>query len=82
MFKSLEIFSNKYFINNDKMKMININEKIIKNWRLSRDREKFAKQKTMQSFKRNDIAFANEIIIKKNENVKKNKYFYRFECWL
>ena len=63
VFKSLENFSNKYFINDDKIKMININEKIIKNWRMSRDRERFAKQKTMQLFKRNDVAFASEIII-------------------
>ena len=47
------------------MKMINENEKIIKDWRMSRDREKFTKQKTMQLLERNDVAFANEIIIKK-----------------
>ena len=29
--KSLESFSNKYFINDDKIKIINVNEKIIKN---------------------------------------------------
>ena len=63
VFKSLENFSNKYFINDEKIKMINISEKIIKNWRMSRDRERFAKQKTMQLFKRNDVAFASEIII-------------------
>ena len=43
VFKSLENSSNKYFINDDKMKMINVNEKIIKDWRMSRDRERFAK---------------------------------------
>ena len=31
MNKSFEKFSNKIFINDDKIKMININEKIIKN---------------------------------------------------
>ena len=30
MFKSLENFSNKYFINDDRIKIDNINEKIIK----------------------------------------------------
>ena len=30
MFKSFESFSNKYFINDNKMKIINMNEKIIK----------------------------------------------------
>ena len=47
---------------------------------MSHDRKKFTKQKTMQLFKNNDVAFANEIIIKKNKNVQKNWYFYRFEC--
>ena len=43
IFKSFENFSNKYFINENKMKMINVNEKIIKNLRMSRNRERFAK---------------------------------------
>ena len=66
--KSFESFSNKYFINDDKMKMINVNEKIIKNWRMSRDHERFAKQKTMQLIESNDVAFASEMIIKRKRD--------------
>ena len=68
VFKSLESFSNKYLINDDKIKMINVNEKIIKDWRMSRDRERFAKQKTMQLIESNDVAFANEVIIKRKRD--------------
>ena len=40
---------------------------------MSRDREKFAKQKTMQLLERNDVAFENEMIIKKKtKTFKKN----------
>ena len=53
------------------MKIININEKIIKNWRMSRDCEKFAKSKTIQSLKRNDVIFTSEMIIKKRKKKKK-----------
>ena len=76
VFKSLEKISNKYFINDDKIKMINVNEKNIKNWRMSRSREKFAKQKTMQLIKSNNVAFASEIIIVKNVIDQKNWRFY------
>ena len=41
--KSLENFSNKYLINENKMKIINVNKKIIKSWRMSKNCEKFAK---------------------------------------
>ena len=68
VFKSLESFLNKYLINDDKMKMINVNEKIIKNRRMSRDRERFAKQKTRELIESNDVAFASEMIIKRKRD--------------
>ena len=39
MLKSSKSSSNKYLINDDRMKLTNVDENIIKNWRMSRDRE-------------------------------------------
>ena len=66
--KSLESFSKKYLISDDKMKMINVNEKIIKNWRMSKDHERFTKQKAMQLIESNDVTFASEMIIKRKRD--------------
>ena len=35
---------------------------------MSRDRERLAKQKTMQLIESNDVAFANEVIIKRKRD--------------
>ena len=45
VFKSFEKSSNKYFINDDRMKLINVNEKMNKNWRMSKNRERPLKAK-------------------------------------
>ena len=51
------------------MKLINVNEKIIKNWRMSRDKEKFAKTKI--TIDNNEIFDVVIITIKKRDRFKK-----------
>ena len=43
MLKSSKSSSNKYLINDDRMKLTNVDENIIKDWRMSRDRERSRK---------------------------------------
>ena len=69
IFKFFKNSFNKYFINDDKMKLININEKIIKNWRISRDKKKSAKIKI--TINNNEIFDVVIVTIKKNDRFKK-----------
>ena len=69
VFKFFENSFNKYFINDNKMKLINVNEKIIKNWRMFRDRDKFAKIKII--IDNNEIFDVINVTIKKNVRSKK-----------
>ena len=69
VFKFFENSFNKYFINDDRMKLINVDEKVIKNWRMSRDKEKSAKAKI--TIDDNKISDAVIITIKKRDRFKK-----------
>ena len=70
VFKFSENSFNKYFISDDRMKLINVNEKVVKNWRMPRGREKFAKIKII--IDDNEIIDV-EIIMIKNKSERKKK---------
>ena len=73
VFKLSKNSSNKYFINDDRIKLTYIKEKIFKNWRMFRDRERFFKTKI--SIEKNNKSIENVIIKRKREKSRKIQNF-------
>ena len=73
VFKFSRNSSNKYFINDDRMKLTYVKKKKFKNWRISRDRERFFKAKTL--IEKNNKSIENVIIKRKREKSRKIRDF-------
>ena len=70
VFKSSEKSSNKYLINENRMKLINVKEKMNKSWRMFRDRERSLKTKNQFE---NIVVVAKKIMTSKRKRDKSRK---------
>ena len=73
VFKFSKNSSNKYFINDNRMKLTHVKFFFFKNWRISRDRERFLKAKTL--IEKNNKSIENVIIKWKREKSRKIRDF-------
>ena len=73
VFKFSKNSSNKYFINDNRMKLTYVKKEIFKNWRMFYDRERFLKTKT--SIEKNNKSIKNMIIKRKREKSRKSRDF-------